>query len=332
MSQATFELKLQARALCACDDDTGAWLAASSSAREEAKIFRLRARGSDVISDIEWDVDADILRLSCTADCTVIGAVAAQPSGASTLRLWSHKADSSQLQQLNSNDVAGSCADVCQMTTDDAKMLAAMGSDLKVLTFDNGSVQVSQQCAAGTQLVSCCKSSPADANILACAGASTYHVCDLRAREPVQRVDHAHMSQIEALDLSESGNLLASTGRDGLLRVWDLRKHCAGPLHDIRAHSHWIWAVEFHRKFNQLLLTSSSDGTACLWDLSAQQDAAGSRDEAAKAASTVKHSESVYNARWAQAEHSFLWCSMSYDGHVAVNTVPSSVKNHSMLV
>lgn len=58
----------------------------------------------------------------------------------------------------------------------------------------------------------------------------------------VLRIEHAHIDQTMDLEFNPNKpNQLCSSGKDGIIRIWDLRK-AEQPLMEIPAHSHWFFA------------------------------------------------------------------------------------------
>lgn len=119
----------------------------------------------------------------------------------------------------------------------------------------------------------------------------------------------------------------------------------------LRGHSHWVWDCKFSPKFSDLLLTSSSDCSVLLWNT--KQSTGDSPDASTTPTrypfislfsvilcglrvmydmsgddTTTRftdHDESVYCVEWSGVDD-WTFASLSYDGRIAVNKVPSEMK------
>ncbi|KAF1774100.1 WD40-repeat-containing domain [Phytophthora cactorum] len=135
------------------------------------------------------------------------------------------------------------------------------------------------------------------------------------------------------------------------LKFWDLR-YARKPLLAMNAHSHWVWSTRYHPQHDQLVLSGGSDATLALWRVSSisssplvELDERDLMDETAGGAAVAdtlirrieEHEDAVYTARWATGGDAWMFVSVSYDGRLAVNHVPSTekykicCKNHDVL-
>ena len=73
----------------------------------------------------------------------------------------------------------------------------------------------------------------------------------------------AHSSEIWALTWNPSGTLLASGGKDAIVKLWDITGNCVAQL---QAHSSSITKIKFSPD-GRFLLTGSSDSCIKLWEL-----------------------------------------------------------------
>jgi len=85
---------------------------------------------------------------------------------------------------------------------------------------------------------------------------------DLREPHAVQSVPDAHAEEPTCLCMSPDGSLLASGGKDMVVRVWEFAT--GKLLSEVMAHSDTISSVKFGFD-NCTLVTASSDGSVALW-------------------------------------------------------------------
>lgn len=80
----------------------------------------------------------------------------------------------------------------------------------------------------------------------------------------------AHDDWIRVLTFNDDGSLLASGSNDKIINVWqwenqELQNRLVG-------HTDWIWSLKFAKKHNlDLLISTSSDNTARIWNLATSQ-------------------------------------------------------------
>ena len=140
--------------------------------------------------------------------------------------------------------------------------------------------------------------------------------------------------------------VLLTCGNDRSVRFWDLRNTKA-PLKVLSGHSHWVSCCRYNPFHDQLLLTGGSDNILNLWRVSScssspplsadanaddEDDAGGSSGEAAdiKVRALDTHEDSIYSAAWSAAD-AWVFVSLSYDGRVVLNQVPSQEKYKILL-
>lgn len=168
---------------------------------------------------------------------------------------------------------------------------------------------------------------------------------DTRGNDVVFTIPEAHLQTVLDIDYNPNKpHSLVSGGDDGKMKFWDLR-HVRMPLLALNAHSHWVSSVRYNRFHDQLVLSCSTDSTAALWRVSSissapivelddqdlMNDSPASADVVdTKVKSYEEHEDSVYAASWAVSD-SWLFASVSYDGRVAVNKVPSTEKYKILL-
>ncbi|CAM9246629.1 unnamed protein product [Phaeothamnion confervicola] len=206
---------------------------------------------------------------------------------------------------------------------------------------------------------------PHNANAVAVAVGCDVRFWDLRSMKQSHQVSGAHSYGVRDVDYNpHKPHTLATCGEDRLLRFWDLRKP-EKPLRSVLAHTHWAWTVRYNKFHDQLLLSGGSDGMVNLWRISSISSAPlleledgdidvgggaghhgaggsgggnmgrsrlGGRAESAdiKVRSFEGHEESVYSVAWS-ARDPWLFASLSYDGRITVDHVPSTEKYKILL-
>eukprot|EP00210_Caulerpa_lentillifera_P009141 g8715.t1 len=172
-----------------------------------------------------------------------------------------------------------------------------------------------------------------DKNMLYVINHQGYQLWDLQNMKLVKSIEDCHDMPIKTLDTSD--HFIATCGDDCLTKIWDNRK-LDQAMSVLRGHSHWVWDCKFNPKFPSLLLTSSSDCSVLLWNTK-QTDGDSPSDsntptrvmyEMSGDEQTTRftdHDESVYCVDWSQVDE-WTFASLSYDGRIAVNKVPSETK------
>eukprot|EP00640_Fibrocapsa_japonica_P003246 CAMPEP_0113935906 /NCGR_PEP_ID=MMETSP1339-20121228/2935_1 /TAXON_ID=94617 /ORGANISM="Fibrocapsa japonica" /LENGTH=337 /DNA_ID=CAMNT_0000938199 /DNA_START=363 /DNA_END=1376 /DNA_ORIENTATION=+ /assembly_acc=CAM_ASM_000762 len=163
-------------------------------------------------------------------------------------------------------------------------------------------------------------------SVLCVHGAHRYGICDL---------DHN----------PNRPHFVASCGKDRLLKFWDLRKPDApttsDPVKTLAGHTHWTCRAQYNRFHDQLVLSGGTDGRVNLWRVSSissaplllelEGDTSSKSDAAdAKIRSFDEHEESVYSVAWSGCD-AWVFASLSYDGRVILNHVPSTEKYKILL-
>ncbi len=113
------------------------------------------------------------------------------------------------------------------------------------------------------------KRDPHDKKLIALAIEDTVKVIDLR--KPTNRVGDinftAHIDQVLDIAYNQSRlHTVATSGTDGAVRIWDLRKTDRTILTFDDDHSgHWITKVRYNQFHDQLLLTGSTSTFVSLY-------------------------------------------------------------------
>eukprot|EP00752_Nemacystus_decipiens_P016171 g14464.t1 len=180
---------------------------------------------------------------------------------------------------------------------------------------------------------------------------------DLRTMKATTSVVEAHRFAVRDLDYNPNKPFcLATCGEDRLIKFWDLRRPNA-PVKTIVGHDHWVNTVKYNRFHDQLLVSGSSDCMVHLWRVSSVSSApllepededaggldgaeggefggssGGPKGEAAdiRVRTFDEHEDSVYSLAWS-ASDAWVLASLSYDGLVVLNHVPSTEKYKILL-
>lgn len=167
------------------------------------------------------------------------------------------------------------------------------------------------------------------------AFASDRSLClwDTRSNQLSLNMKTSHFFPILALDVNPNLDFVYVTGgSDGKIMFWDIRQaNGANPLEVIsNAHAHHVTSVRYHPVHDQLLISSGTDCAVNLWRC---QKAGSSKQLPAVSDGLIEsyrhHEDSVYRCCWSREGWAFA--SVSHDGLVMVNTVPTSEKYRIMV-
>ncbi|CAI5709672.1 unnamed protein product [Peronospora destructor] len=239
-------------------------------------------------------------------------------------------------------------------TTDTSTLASAHGTLLCTWQLNGGSVEAQNKLELDVAMLGGVTKNKANAlawdphhaSRLAFALGGSVRVWDLRAKQDSVSVEDAHPSATLSLDFNPNKPYaLAGGGDDGKLKFWDLRG-AHKPLLTLNAHSHWVWSTRYHPQHDQLVLSGGSDATVALWRVSSisssplvELDERDFMDETAGGAAVTDtlirrvedHEDAVYAARWAAGGDTWMFASVSYDGRLAINHVPSTEKYKILL-
>jgi len=182
--------------------------------------------------------------------------------------------------------------------------------------------------------------------------------CDLkfwdtrsRIKEATATLAQAHKNCILDVDVNpHRPHTFVTSGQEGLLKFWDVRmlsKSANSRMQPIKVvkggHTHWISRVVYNTQHDQLLLSAGTDSFLNLWRLSSISSApilevddeeTAKPDQSNKPASSdirvlqFECQESLYDVTWLDA---WTFASVTHDGQVIVNQVPSQEKYKILL-
>jgi len=168
---------------------------------------------------------------------------------------------------------------------------------------------------------------------------------DLRASRTAFQRDNAHLFGVRDVDYNPNVPYqVLTTGEDAALRFWDLRhlQRCLRTL--TTGHHHWVMRAKFNGHHDQLVLSCGTDSFVCLWRATSVASAPlgtgfrGGNESAASASGNAptrppdglvkrfeEHEDACYGCCWSAAD-AWVFASVSYDGKLAINRVPSEEK------
>ncbi|KAF8819475.1 WD domain, G-beta repeat-containing protein [Cardiosporidium cionae] len=164
---------------------------------------------------------------------------------------------------------------------------------------------------------------------------------DLRMDSAVFHRPRAHPSAVLDVDYNPNmPNLVVTGGVEGSLRFWDIRQ-LEDPVQILsNVHSHWITCVRYNQCHDQLILTGGTDNIVKLHrvemsaNVSTPEESAGNEETQDTSSSLIsthdEHEDSVYEVIWSKND-SWCFASLSHDGRIAINHVPSSEKYSILL-
>ncbi|WP_424096331.1 hypothetical protein [Moorena producens] len=76
-----------------------------------------------------------------------------------------------------------------------------------------------------------------------------------------------HQGKVYQMKFSGDGQLLASAGKDGIVRLWDVN---TGQVQELKGHKGLVWQMQFSQD-DQLLASAGVDGMVRLWDVNTGQ-------------------------------------------------------------
>lgn len=182
---------------------------------------------------------------------------------------------------------------------------------------------------------------PHSDNIFAAVYDTTLQIIDTREMDVTAKRTNAHDDVIRDVDFNPNKPLMLLTaGNDRKVKFWDIRNlKCSVRVLD-GGHTHDICSARYNPFHDQLVLSGGSDFLVNLWRVASCSSAPwiGSEDRDAssyeppdvKVRTIDQHEDSVYGVAWSPAD-AWIYCSLSFDGRVILNHVPSTEKYKILL-
>uniref|UniRef100_A0A7S3LLR3 EIPR1-like beta-propeller domain-containing protein n=1 Tax=Aplanochytrium stocchinoi TaxID=215587 RepID=A0A7S3LLR3_9STRA len=165
---------------------------------------------------------------------------------------------------------------------------------------------------------------------------------------PIRSIPFADRVRVRQVDHNPNKPFyVATAGDDRTVKFWDIR-HNESPVKILSGHSHWVDQVKYNKSHDQLVISAGTDTLVSLWrvssissapllDFLAEDDGTNqvvpskeSDNNDALIKSTDDHFDSVYSIVWS-CNDAWIYASVSYDGRVCVNHVPSAEKYKILL-
>ena len=135
--------------------------------------------------------------------------------------------------------------------------------------------------------------------------------------------------------------VLATGGQDGMVKFWDMRSAKLPLLVARGGHNHYVCNVKYNPFHDQLVVSTGTDSIVNLWRVSTISSApllTLDEDNPEKSetsalnvrVSRYEHTDSVYGMTWSAAD-AWVYVTVSYDGKVVLNHVPSKEKYKILL-
>jgi len=256
---------------------------------------------------------------------------------------WDSQAEETQ-PRFAVGDASGNVRVVSVREDGTAECDSIAGGDTPIVPATDGGVQEVRWCCVGQPLV-------------AVAGGAGVAAFDARCKPkegPAWSLSRAvACGRVHSVDLNPLAmHRVATTGEDGIVRLWDVRVSSTSKPHELLAlkvHSHWGNTVRYSPHHDELLLTGGTDGSVALTYAPSAAAAAdpevralaegASGSTAAAAAMNAQsahvgedivvhtyheHEDSVYAVEWCPVAIGALWAfaSLSYAGRLLVSAVP----------
>mmetsp|Transcript_24846 Transcript_24846/g.42058 ORF Transcript_24846/g.42058 Transcript_24846/m.42058 type:complete len:415 (-) Transcript_24846:93-1337(-) len=189
------------------------------------------------------------------------------------------------------------------------------------------------------------------------SGKSELRIIDTRKMQAATVVKGIHRGRTRDVDFnSNKPQALLTAGDDRKIKLWDARNFST-PVKTLEGHSHWVWSAKYNPFHDQLVVSGGGDNVVNLWRIAScssapwlgadmgciedDEDLEGleqldiSRTTDAdppdvKIKSVDQHEDCVYSLAWSPAE-AWMYCSLSYEGRVVLNHVPSTEKYKILL-
>lgn len=161
---------------------------------------------------------------------------------------------------------------------------------------------------------------------------------DTREMEVTAEKQRVHDGNIMSIDYNPNkSQTLITAGADRKVKFWDVRMWDRGPVKVLAGHSHWVRSAKYNLFHDQLVISGGSDNIVNLWRIASCSSSQwlGTEDSSndppdVKVRGMDQHEDCVYGVAWSPAD-AWIYCSLSYDGRVMVNHVPSTEKYKILL-
>lgn len=228
-------------------------------------------------------------------------------------------------------------------STNQERLVALDEHSFRVLDMSEASVQVTDTSSASVGRIMAGALDPYGAgHTLSSVSGVDISVWDCRISitKPTINVEGAHeYGSIRDIDYNPNKrHVVATSGEDRLIKFWDLRSP-GEPMRILAGHSHWVPCIKFNRFHDQLLVSGGTDSYVNLWRVSSissapllELEGEGNCADAGDASIRTfdDHEDSVYAVAWSACD-AWVFASLSYDGRVVFNNVPSTEKYKILL-
>lgn len=175
---------------------------------------------------------------------------------------------------------------------------------------------------------------------------------DRRAKSASLTFKTSHFFPILSLDANPSiEHQFVTGGADGRVMFWDIRQPSGSvAIKAVEAHNHHVTCVKYNTLHDQLLLTSGTDCAVNLWrfpSISSSPNKPAPLTENVSRTSAIskpvspasdglihqynRHEDTVHKLCWSVGRSSWSFASVSYDGLVMFNSVPTQEKYRIMV-
>jgi WD40 repeat protein len=179
------------------------------------------------------------------------------------------------------NDSRGYAISSSAFSRDGTKLATAdFKGFIHIWNYKNGSLAHQTAFSINNKTIRSLAISPTNANLLASASFDgTVQLWDLSIGKPLSSILKAHQGKnVEDVDFSSDGKLLATAGRDGITYIYQVEKNLVKALKPLakcsiqsekRENNSEVYSVQFNPNNPKRLLTAGSKGAVYLWDLEA---------------------------------------------------------------
>ncbi|KAL4459326.1 hypothetical protein ABPG74_017939 [Tetrahymena malaccensis] len=196
--------------------------------------------------------------------------------------------------------------------------------------FDIQQQQVSRKLNEGESGSNLCDVDPHHNDYVASAqnnGSILIH--DIRTQKAEYVIKNAHRLRIHDLDFNPLKlYYFQSVGEDNTIKFWELRKPNL-PMKVIDKLNNIPLSCKYNKVHDQLLITAFNDGTLGLYrvmSMSSYPDQTAQKEPDGLIKTYDQHENTVYSVSWSNLS-SWIFASISYQGDIVVNMVPSSIKH-----